>query len=34
VHGTTSVLVTVEGDYKDRGSSAVVEEAVYSIEFK
>lgn len=34
VQGPVAVVVTVEGNYQDRASSAAVEEAVYSIEFK
>ena len=34
VQGSVAVVVTVEGNYQDRASSAVVEEAVHSIEFK
>ena len=34
IQGTTSVLVTIEGNFEDRGSSAIVEEAVYALEFK
>ncbi len=34
IKGDTAVLITVEGDLEDRPSSALVEEAVYCIEFK
>jgi hypothetical protein len=32
--GATSVLVTIEGNFEDRGSSALIEEAVHALEFK
>jgi hypothetical protein len=34
VQGTTSVLVTIEGNFEDRVSSALIEEAVHALEFK
>ena len=33
VNGGTAVVVTIEGNYQDRASSAEIEEAVHAIEF-
>jgi hypothetical protein len=30
----TAVVATIEGDFEDRGSSALIEEAVHALEFK
>jgi len=31
---STAVVVTIEGDYEDKASSALIEEAVHALEFK
>ena len=31
---STAVVVTIEGNFEDRGSSALIEEAVHGLEFK
>ncbi len=33
-NGSIAVVVSIEGDYENRASSALIEEAVYGIEFK
>jgi len=34
IHNSTAVVVTIDGDLANRASSALIEEAVYSVEFK
>ena len=34
INGCTAVLATIEGDFEDRPSSALIEEAIHALEFK
>lgn len=34
INGCTAVVVTIEGDFENRPSSALIEEAVHALEFK